>query len=221
MKRFVQVAAAACVAVLGFAGHAAAQPQGDRPFSVQLDGGVALGSQTSGAFGLEADYALNEKLAVFAEVSMISNVTPKFITDRANVVATALGGTADTKDKATFGTIGAKYTLLAVDAPYRPYVGVGFTYGKIAKTTSVTVGGAAADEAQLLSTYGVQLGSDLAGSLSKAGIGVVVGVTRSIGERLGVDLSYRFNRFMPKTSEIEDDQAINAQRVAIGVLFRF
>ena len=152
---------------------------------------------------------------------MISDVTPKFVTDKAAIVAKALGGSASAVDKATFGTLGVKYTLMSVDAAFRPYVGAGYTYGRIAKTTTVTVGGASLSESALLSTYGVQLGSDLAGQMNKSGLGVVLGVTRAFGERLGVDASYRLNRFMAKTSVIDGDQALNAQRLQVGVLYRF
>ena len=187
MKGFVKVAAAVCVAALGFAGQASAQAQGDRPVSIQLGGGAAFGAQTSPAFGIEADYAVKQRITVFLEAAMVGNVAPSFVTDRANIVATALGGSVDVKDQATFGTIG----------------------------------GTAVSEAKLLSDYGVQLGSDLAGSMNKGGVAVQVGVTRAIGERFGLDLSYRLNQFMAKTDDIENDKAINAQRVQLNVLVRF
>jgi len=221
MRGFVKVAAAVCVAALGFAGQASAQAQGDRPLSIQLGGGAAFGTQASPAFGIEADYAVKQRISVFLEAAMVGNVAPSFVTDRANIVATALGGSVDAKDQATFGTIGVKYTMMPVSAAYRPYVGVGYTYGKIKKTADFTIGGTAVSEAKLLSDYGVLLGSDLAGSMNKGGVAVQVGVTRAIGERFGLDLSYRLNQFMAKTDDIENDKAINAQRVQLNVLIRF
>ena len=221
MKGFVTVAAAVCVTALGLAGQASAQPQGDRPLSVQFGGGAAFGAHTSGAFAVEADYALKEQFSAFAELAMIGQVAPSFIEQRANFVASAIKGSVDVKDQATFGTFGLKYTMMPVAEAYHPYVGLGYSYGRIKKTANFTIGGTAVTEAKLLSDYGVQLGADLAGSTTKGGVAVLVGVTRSIGERLGLDLSYRLNRFLAKPDEIEGDGAIKAQRVQLNVLVRF
>ena len=50
---------------------------------------------------------------------------------------------------------------------------------------------------------------------------VLVGVTRSIGERIGVDLSYRYSRIFPKTDIIDGDAGINASRIQVGFFVRF
>jgi opacity protein-like surface antigen len=221
MKRFVQVAGALCVAALGCAGQAAAQPQGDRPVSIEVNGGVSMGNKSSGAFGLEGNYAITPTITVFAEVGQIGNVAPKFVSDRANVVAGFLGGTADEKDKATYVDLGVKYMLPMLATHYQPYVGLGIGVAKVAKETTFSISGTSVSEAQLLSQYGVQLGSDLAGSTNKTNVAVLLGITRAIGERLGADVSYRFNRISPKTDVIDGDEAINAQRFQIGVFIRF
>ena len=111
--------------------------------------------------------------------------------------------------------------LKPLAAIYQPYVGFGVGVAKVEKNTTFTVGGATLTESQLLSQYGVQLGADLAGSTTKTNIEVLAGITRAIGERIGVDLSYRYNRLLPKTDVIADDQGINTQRIQIGVFVRF
>lgn len=221
MKRFVQVAGVMCIAAFGLAGQASAQPMGDRPVSVEVGGGVSVGSSSSGTYGLDIGYAVTPKITVFLEAGQIGNVAPQFIVDRANVIAAALGGTAEIKDKATLVDIGIKYMLQPNTATYQPYVGFGVGMAKIEKKPSFTIGGANLDEAGLLSQYGGQLGADLAGSTNKTTIAVLAGVTRAIGERIGVDLSYRYNRVLPKTDAIADDQGINAQRIQVGVFVRF
>ncbi len=221
MKRLVQVAGAVCMAALGFAGQAAAQPKGDRPIAVEFAGGVSVGNKSSGTYGFEGDYALTDKLTIFMEAGQIGNVVPTFIEDRANVIAAALGGSAEVKDKATYVDLGVKYMLKPLMTNYQPYVGFGVGVATITKTSTVTIGGASVNEAQLLSQYGVQLGSDLAGSANKTTMAILLGVSRSIGERLGVDLSYRYNRVFPKTDVIDQDQGINASRVQVGVFVRF
>lgn len=221
MKRFVQVAGVVCIAAFGLAGRAAAQPMGDRPVSVELGGGVSVGSSSSGTYGLDIGYAVTPRITVFLEGGQIGNVAPGFIVDRADTIAAALGGTAEIKDRVTLGDIGLKYMLQPNTASYQPYIGFGVGVAKVEKKPSFTIGGANLDELQLLSQYGVQLGADLAGSTNKTTIAVLAGVTRAVGERLGIDLSYRYNRILPKTDVIADDQGINAQRIQVGVFVRF
>lgn len=221
MKRLVQVASAMCVAALGVAGQAAAQPLGDRPVAIQINGGVSVGNKTSGAVGVEGDYQLNSKLTIFGEVGRISNVAPKFVSDRADLVASLIGASVDEKDKTTYFDAGIKYKLASLVGGFDAYVGAGVGIAKVAKTTTFTVGGSTISEDRLLSQYGVQLGADLADSATKTNMTVLAGAVKSIGERLGVDVSYRYSRLFPKTDLIEGDMGINVQRIQVGFLIRF
>ncbi|MFN7982553.1 MAG: outer membrane beta-barrel protein [Vicinamibacterales bacterium] len=221
MKRFVQVAGVMCLAAFGLAAQAAAQPKGDRPISIEFGGGPSFGGSSSGTYGVDLGYAVTSKITVFLEAGQIGNVAPGFIVDQANTIAKALGGSADIKDKATFGEFGVKYMLMPNTASYQPYVGFGVGAAKVEKKPTFTIGGASLNEEQLLAQYGVQLGSDLAGSTTKTTFAVLAGVTKSFGERFGVDVSYRYNRIMPKTDLIDSDEGINAQRLFFGALVRF
>lgn len=221
MKRFVQVAGVMCLAAFGLAAQAAAQPKGDRPISIEFGGGPSFGSSSSGTYGVDLGYAVTPKFTVFLEVGQIGNVAPGFIVDQANTIASALGGSAEIKDKATFGELGVKYMLQPNTASYQPYVGFGVGAAKVAKKPTFTIGGASLNEEQLLAQYGVQLGSDLAGSTTKTTFAILAGVTRAFGERLGVDISYRYNRILPKTDLIDSDKGINAQRLVFGAFVRF
>jgi opacity protein-like surface antigen len=222
MTRRIHVFAAACAAVLAMAGQATAQPSAaDRPIGVEVSGGGSFGHKSSGTVSVEGDYSLNQSLALFAELGYVGNVAPKFITDRANEIASALGGSADVKDKATLFDVGAKYVFKPVFGGYSPYAGLSAGFAHVSKDTMFSVGGTTLDESQLLDQYGVQLGNDLAGSLNKGTFGVLFGVTRDFHERYSLDLSYRYTRIFPRTSEIEGDQGINVNRLQVGVIFRF
>ena len=121
----------------------------------------------------------------------------------------------------TYFDAGVKYTLTTLGGGYQPYVGLGIGVANVSKTTTFTIGSAPISESDLLNKYGVQLGSDLAGSTTKTNLTVMAGVARPIGERLGVDLSYRYSRLFPKPDVIEDDMGINVQRIQVGFLIRF
>ena len=222
MTRRVQVLAAVCAGLLAGVGQASAQPSAaDRPIAVEISGGAALGHKSSGTVSVEADYSLNPSLALFAEYGFVGNVAPAFESDRANIVAALIGGSASVKDKAAMFDFGAKYVLKPVFAHYSPYVGVAAGVARVTKDTKITVNGTALDEAALLSQYGVQLGNDLAGETSKGTFGVLFGVSRDVGDRYAVDLSYRYTRIFPKTAEIDGDQALNVSRIQVGFLVRF
>jgi opacity protein-like surface antigen len=222
MTRRVQVFAAASAAVLAMCGQAAAQPSAaDRPLAIEGMGGGSFGSHSSGTIGVEGDYSFTPSIAVFAELGYVFNVTPQFITDRANSIAATQGGTASTKDKATLFDVGAKYVLKPVFGGYNPYVGISGGFAHVSKETTMTIGGATLDESQLLNQYQIQLGSDLAGSLNKGTFAVLFGIARDFHERYALDVSYRYTRIFPKTSDIEGDQGINVNRIQVGVLIRF
>jgi opacity protein-like surface antigen len=220
-QRFVQVAAAIGVVVLGCAGQATAQPLGDRPVTVQFNGGVSFGGSTGGTYGVEGDYVLTPKLTVFAELGQITNVAPGFIVDRAELVASAIGAGVDVKDRATYFDAGVKYALPTLMEHYEPYVGLGIGVAHVSKDTTFSVNGADLSEDQLLNDYGVQLGADLADSSNKATFAILLGVTRAIGERYGMDVSYRYNRIFAKSDLIEGDKGISANRIQAGFFVRF
>jgi hypothetical protein len=221
MRRLVQVAAAVGVAAFGLTTPAAAQPAGDRPVAVEFNAGVAAGGSTSGAFGLEASYAIRSNLTVFLEVAQMANVAPGFVQDRADTIAKLIGGSADPKDKATLVDLGIKYNFASLTAKYQPYAGFAVGGAKVAKDAGISVGGKTLSESDLLTQYGVQLGSDLADSMNKTAIIIIGGVTRSIGERYGIDLSYRYGAILAKTDKIEGDKTISTSRLLGGFFVRF
>ena len=66
-----------------------------------------------------------------------------------------------------------------------------------------------------LQQYGVQLGSDLSGDFTKALITLGGGATVPLWRRLGIDLQYRFGRIFA------EDQAINTNRIGVGLMVSF
>jgi opacity protein-like surface antigen len=217
----VRVAAAACVAVLGIAGAAAAQPLGDRPITVQFNGGVSFGNSVGATYGVEGDYTLNPKLSIFAEVGQITHAEPGFIVDRAEFIASVIGAAADVSDTATYFDAGVKYQLPRLLTDYEPYVGLGVGLAHISKDTTFSIGGNDLSEETLLNDYGLQVGADLADGSTEATIAVLIGVTRAIGERYGADVSYRYNRIFADKDRIEDDKGINTNRLQFGFFVRF
>jgi opacity protein-like surface antigen len=73
----------------------------------------------------------------------------------------------------------------------------------------------------LLDVYGVQLGNDLASTLTKLFLTVGGGVTVPFKDRYLVDVSYRYGRIFPKTSQIQGDTGINTNRIQAGIGVRF
>ena len=220
MYRYVQITVALCIAAFGLATQASAQATEDAPLALEVTGGASFGNTTSGTFGFEADYRAMTHVALFAELGWIGNVVPAHISDRADLIAGQIGGTADPQGNGTYFNVGAKYVLKPFAGGYEPYVGLGLGVTHIATSTVFSVNGTELSEDQLLSQYGVQLGEDLAGTSNKTSILVLGGVTRGFGSRYALDLSYRYGRVFA-TDAIEDDQAINLQRLQVGFAIRF
>ncbi len=221
MKLFVRYSAAIVVSVASAAGTADAQTAGatgpDRGYAA-VTVGATVGHKSDASVGGEVGYRLTNALQVFLEGGRMRNVATSDVETRAQKIATAIGASASTMQKATYYDAGLKWRLPAYDR-WRPYalVGVGAASVKTEPTFSV----AGSDVTGRLNQLGVQLGSDLSGTLTKIFLTVGAGTNVTFGTRVLVDLSYRYGRIFPKTSDIENDRGINTQRVQAGVGFKF
>jgi opacity protein-like surface antigen len=148
------------------------------------------------------------------------NVAPGQLGDDADIIAGAIGGSAEAAERANYYTAGVKYLFPPSGGGYEPYIGLGFGAARVTKDVTFSVNGAELSELDLLSQYGVQLGADLAGSTVKPMMVVAAGVSRAMGRAL-FDVSYRYGLIFSKTGSIEEDKALNTSRIQVGVGFRF
>ena len=221
MKHFVRYSAAIVVSVASVAGTAYAQTAGatdpDRGYAA-FTAGATFGHKSDASIGGEVGYGLTDALHLFLEAGRMRNVATSDVDARAQKIATAIGASGSTVQKATYYDAGLKWRLPAYDR-WRPYALLGVGAASVKTEPSFSIAGT--DVTSRLAQFGVQLGSDLSGTLTKVFLTVGVGTNITFGGRFLADLSYRYGRIFPKTSEIENDRGINAQRVQLGVGMKF
>ena len=219
MTRFGRLALAGGVVWIGLTGAARAQSN-DHPYSVQGTFGVTLGPSDrtfSGEFG----YRLNREWELFFEAGQMHNVVGSLTEDRAQIVANEIKGSADPVETADFYDGGIKYLLVPFGGGYTPYIGIGGGVAKVTKNVTFSVSGTELTEQQLHDLYGVQLGNDLAGSTTKGLFVVAIGLSRDFAGRGFLNFSYRYGLIFAKTDTIDGDEALNTNRLQLGVGFRF
>ena len=181
----------------------------------------AFGNVTSQSYGGEVGVTIVPGLQVFAEGGQIRNVASAVTSASAEQIAGALQQIqsaavgVSVKVPATFGVIGLKY-LIPISGSGRspigkaqPYIMGGAGIAKVQKNVVFTIGGT--DVTANLQQYGVFLGSDLSGSVTKAMLTLGGGVMLPVWRQLVLDFQYRYGRIFT------DDQAIVAQRAGIGI----
>jgi opacity protein-like surface antigen len=189
----------------------------------------AFSDVTSQSYGAELGFTILPGLQVFAEGGHIGSVATPDLGVNAQTIAGALGDALklskdlrtvgySVKEPATFGVIGFKY-LIPISGSGQsvgkahPYVMGGVGIAKVQKNVAFTIGGT--DVTSTLQQYGVQLGSDLSGSVTKPMLSLGGGVTWPVWRQLVLDFQYRYGRIFA------DDQAIVAQRAGVGLGIRF
>jgi len=183
---------------------------------VSLAGHSAFGNVTSRSLALEAGWTLTPELQVVAEVGRVLDTASSDIGAGAQTIVAALaarssGGAGYTvKAPVNFGTVAHKY-LIPMNAPVQLYLLGGGGIGEAVRDVSFTVAGV--DVTNSLTNYHIVLGNDLSGSLLRPMIVLGVGVDVPIGNRLFVDLNYRYNRLF--------DPNIPISRAGAGVGVRF
>jgi hypothetical protein len=180
----------------------------------------AFGNVTSQSYGAELGVTIVPGLQVFVEGGQIRNVATPDIGVNAQKIADALTALQSgavgfsVKEPATFFAAGLRY-LIPISSSgqspigkVQPYVMGGFGAAKVEHNVSFTIGGT--DVTGNLQQYGVVLGTDLAGSVTKPMLSLGGGVTLPVWRQLVLDFQYRYGR-------IFDDTAIVAQRAGIGL----
>ena len=218
MKRCVRNSILVVLLAAGWVGNADAQTPDAQRWYAEVAAAATLGHKSDTSFGGELGYTWTDTRQLFFEIGRMGNVATSAMDDRAQVIAQSIGATFSTGQAATYFDGGLKYRL-AARGSWRPYVLLGIGASRVTSETNFFVNGADVTD-QLLDQYGVQLGADLAGSVTKFLLTIGGGVNRPLGSRYLVDLTYRYGHIFSSGS-IEDDTGINTQRVqgGIGILF--
>jgi opacity protein-like surface antigen len=182
----------------------------------------AFGNVTSQSYGAEVGVTIVPGLQAFVEGGRIRDVAPPALGVAAQTIASALAQIQSgvvgfsVKEPATFGVVGLKY-LIPISGSGRspigkaqPYIMGGVGIAKVEKNVAFTIGGTDVT-ANLQQQYGVLLGTDLSGSVTKAMLTLGGGVMFPVWRQLVLDFQYRYGRIFT------DDQAIVAQRAGLGL----
>ena len=216
MNRFAMVLV---VMLAGGVGSVAAQTPGastateDHPWYGELAAAATFGHKSSGSAGAEVGYSIKDQWQVFIEGGRMSNVATADLDQRAQLIVGPITGISSfsTVQRAAYFDAGVRYQLVPFGI-WHPYglVGLGFASVKTSTTFGPSSNGTV-----------VSTGNDLNSTLTKLYLTVGGGVTLPFKDRYLVDISYRYGRIFPKTSEIEGDTGINTNRIQAGIGVRF
>ena len=183
--------------------------------TVGATAGHAVGAVVGGEFG----WPLSLSWDVFGEAGRMFNTRTAAMDSAATVIAAYLtdvsGGAASyvAKQPSTYFDVGMRYKF-PTTGRFDPYAEMGIGAAKVSRNVTFTVNGADAT-AQLLDTFGVQLGSDLSGSETKALVTLGVGARFHLFRPLFGDVSYRYGHVFLT------DAGLNTNRLQFGVGLRF
>jgi opacity protein-like surface antigen len=215
MKRFAMVLA---VVLAGGVGSVSAQtPDAStategHPWYGELAAAATFGHKSGASVGFEGGYRLKDEWQVFIEVGRMSNVATAALDQRAQNFATGIGSSSvSTSQRAVYLDAGVRYQP-APFGMWHPYGLVGLGFASVKTSTAFS---------PLPNDVTVSLGNDLNSTLTKLFLTVGGGVTLPFKDRYLVDISYRYGRIFPKTSEIQDDTGINTNRIQAGIGVRF
>lgn len=213
MKSFV----VAIAVVLAFSSRAyAQQPTADESHGyVAFVGQSAFGKVTSQSFGLEAGWNLNPRLTIFAEIGHVRDTAHEDIGPAAQLIAVYLGQVQpaavgySVKQPVSFAQVGAKYNLPYGNHNLHPYVLVAGGGASVKRDVRFTIGNT--DVTETLNTYGVVLGTDLAGTVNKGMVSAGAGVTWRPSGPWMIDLGYRYSHILTEAP------ATNVNRIGLGL----
>jgi opacity protein-like surface antigen len=225
MKHFAQFVTGLAFAAgcLVSTAYAQGTPASDLIWSAQGDVAATFGHKSSSSAGGELGLRLDERWDLFLEIGRMANITTTATEDRARIIGNAIGATANPIQHATYFDIGARYNVQAIRAAlaWHPFVLAGLGIARVRAETTFSRSGATISDSDLANVYGVQLGSDLSGSLTKGLFTLGGGVHRPFKNRYFVEGSYRYGRIFARSGQIEGDKGMNTQRLQVGVGLRF
>jgi hypothetical protein len=182
-----------------------------------VDGGATFGHKVSGVVGGEGGFRIADDLDVYVEGGRMHNVANSNLANRANLIASTFGGSANAAYRVTYFDAGLRYEFLA--GKWLPYVMMGGGIARVHPDVKFSIGGT--DVTGQLGSFGVQLGNDLADTLTKGLFVIGGGARTSFGRRYLVDVSYRYGLIFTRQGEIDNDSKINTNRLqgAFGLRF--
>jgi opacity protein-like surface antigen len=214
MKSFV----AGVFGILALSGTAYAQPPADATGYVAGVAQSAFGNVTSQSFGIEGGWFYTPRLAVFVELGGMRDTAPSTIGPAAQVIASYLGTvqnqsvTYSVKQPVAFAAVGARYTV-AERGAFHPYGLFAVGAARVTRDVAFTVGGS--DVTATLESYGVTLGTDLAGSTTKPMFTFGGGVAWMPRGAWQFDLGYRFSRISTEPT------GTSVSRLGVAIGYRF
>jgi len=191
-------------------------PLGGRLFIGGIAGGGAV-QKIGGLAGGEIGFEVTEGLDVYGEGLWIQNVATRRRLDLAQIISTSLQAsqgktaTSDVVAEAGYGGAGVRL-MLTNHGTIRPYATFSVGAAHITPKPTFTLGGT--DITSSLSTYGVTLGSDVTGEITKPAIGGGVGVRAWQGKLY-------FDGGLRVISIRTPDQPTNVLRVSGAVGMKF
>ena len=222
MNRFGQFATAFVLAIACGEGAAWAQPPvaSEHPWSAQIDVGATVGHRSSSSIGGEVDYNVRPNLDVFLEAGRMGDVATSELDRRATIVGDFIGATSKAVQHAIYLDVGVRYSLKAIGM-WHPFLTAGLGVTRLHTQTAFVVGSTTLTPSDLVDTYGVDLALDLDGYVTKPFLMIGGGVNLPIKRRYFVEGTYRYGHIFARTSQIDDDQGVNTQRVQVGFGVRF
>lgn len=183
-------------------------------------GGMAGGGSVhsaAGLFGGQLGFRLTDRIDIFGEGVGMKNIVTRQRLGLARSVGTFLqtsqGSTASGNIEApAFYAGGGVHIMLTTERHVRPFVTVGAGMARVALKPVFTLGGA--DVTASLTQYGVTLGRDLTGNLTKPAFDGGVGA-RILQGRWYIDGEVRVTNI--RTA----DRATNVLRTTVGFGLRF
>jgi len=224
MKRFVLMFAG-IVACAGVAGaqtpDQTAQPPAAPPAApaaadsgrtyVEINGGATFGTKVAGWVGGEVGFRLSDAFDVFGEGGQMLDNTTNALQNDASQIAAYLGtvtgqpSSYTAKQPITYFDGGVRYRMTLERLV--PYIALGIGAARVSRDVHFFVNGT--DVTGQLGSYGVALGTDLAGDVTKMLVVVGIGAHVPFGDRWFADFGYRYGR-------IFDDTPINTSRLLVG-----
>jgi opacity protein-like surface antigen len=218
MKRVVLMFVLAFGCVIGTAGaQTASAGSNDRSHYLEVTVGPTVGHTASVSFGGEFGWFLTNSIGIFVEGGRMLDAGSADFQNKATLIADYIGGSADAKRPITYGDAGIVYRLRKASPRFHPYALVGVGAARVTNDVTFSVGGTDVT-GSLLDEYGVQLGSDLAGSYTKVFVTAGAGTHITLTGRWLVDISYRYG-YVPRAKDADGQvvvKTINTNRLQFG-----
>lgn len=179
--------------------------------------GATFGNKTGTVFGAEAGIKFMDTFEIFVEGGRMTDVTTSGTQDAANKIGSFLSslgkGTAtwSVTTPINYGAVGGRY-LFFVSDKIEPYVAVSVGMANVERKASFSLNGS--DVTGSLSSYNVQLGTDLSGKSNKF-MTTLGGGVRITVNRVLIDGGVRYGRIFTSP------EGTNVFRIHIGAGYKF